>query len=158
MRRRSPISESSRPEKFGSFAFPEAARKVSDLDTVPQLAMNPTTPADKVVCCHDPEAVLGPPRRRGVKSHDPLPSLRTGAPRLVESTYRPIPTEQIAFDKENPRIKVALEKYGERLDDERIRFALQTATGGSPSASSYRSLKDSIRAARRDLRPHRRMV
>lgn len=66
----------------------------------------------------------------------------------MTSTYRPIPTEQIAFDKENPRIKVALEKYGDRLDDERIRFALQTATGGSPSASSYRSLKDSIRAAR----------
>lgn len=67
---------------------------------------------------------------------------------LVESTYRPIRIDQIDFDKENPRIKVALEKYGDKLDDQRIRFALQTATEGSSSTSSYRSLKDSIRAAR----------
>ena len=66
----------------------------------------------------------------------------------MESTYRPIPIDQIDFDKENPRIKVALEKYGDKLDDQRIRFALQTATEGSSSTSSYRSLKDSIRAAR----------
>lgn len=66
----------------------------------------------------------------------------------MERTYRPLPTEQIAFDKENPRIKIALEKYGDKLDDQRIRFALRTATEGSSSASSYRSLKDSIRAAR----------
>ncbi len=66
----------------------------------------------------------------------------------MESTYRSIPTDQIAFDEGNPRIKVALEKYGDRLDDQRIRFALQTATEGSSSASSYRSLKDSIRASR----------
>lgn len=66
----------------------------------------------------------------------------------MKSTYRLIPTDQIDFDQENPRIKVALEKYGDRLDDQRIRFALQTATEGSASASSYRSLKDSIRAAR----------
>ena len=66
----------------------------------------------------------------------------------VESTYRPIRIDQVDFDKENPRIKVALEKYGDKLDDKRIRFALQTATEGSSSTSSYRSLKDSIRAAR----------
>ena len=66
----------------------------------------------------------------------------------MESTYRPIHIDQIDFDKENPRIKVALEKYGDRLDEQRIRFALQTATEGSSSTSSYRSLKDSIRAAR----------
>ena len=66
----------------------------------------------------------------------------------MKSTYRLIPTDQIAFDEENPRIKVALEKYGDKLDDQRIRFALQTATEGSLSTSSYRSLKDSIRAAR----------
>ena len=67
---------------------------------------------------------------------------------IVKSTYSLIPTTQIDFDRENPRIKVALEKYGDKLDDQRIRFALQTATEGSASASSYRSLKDSIRAAR----------
>ncbi len=66
----------------------------------------------------------------------------------MKSTYNLIPTNQIDFDRENPRIKVALEKYGNKLDEKRIRFALQTATEGSTSASSYRSLKDSIRAAR----------
>jgi len=65
----------------------------------------------------------------------------------VQSTYRQIPTDQVAFDEQNPRIKVALEKYGDKLDEQRIRFALQTAPEGS-STSSYRSLKDSIRAAR----------
>ena len=66
----------------------------------------------------------------------------------MDSTYRLIPTEQIAFDEENPRIKVALEKYGDKLDEQRIRFALQTATEGSSTTSSYRALKDSIRASR----------
>lgn len=66
----------------------------------------------------------------------------------MNSTYLPISTNRIGFDKENPRIKVALEKYGSKLDDQRIRFALQTATEGSSSTSSYRSLKDSIRAAK----------
>lgn len=64
------------------------------------------------------------------------------------STYRTVPTDRIAFDDQNPRIKVALEKYGDQLDEQRIRFALQTATEGLSTTSSYRSLKDSIRAAR----------
>ena len=66
----------------------------------------------------------------------------------MNSTYRAIPTERIVFDEENPRIKVALEKYGDRLDEQRIRFALQSATEGSSTTSSYRALKDSIRASR----------
>ena len=66
----------------------------------------------------------------------------------MKSIYRPLPTDQIDFDEENPRIKVALEKYGAKLDEQRIRFALQTATEGSSATSSYRSLKDSIRASR----------
>ena len=66
----------------------------------------------------------------------------------MNSTYLSIPTDQIAFDDQNPRIKVALEKYGDKLDEQRIRFALQTATEGLSTTSSYRSLKDSIRAAR----------
>ena len=66
----------------------------------------------------------------------------------MKSTLHLIPTQQIDFDRDNPRIKVALEKYGDKLDEQRIRFALQTATEGSTSASSYRSLKDSVRAAR----------
>lgn len=66
----------------------------------------------------------------------------------MKSTYCLIPTNQIDFDRDNPRIKVALDKYGDKLNDQRIRFALQTATEGSASVSSYRSLKDSVRAAR----------
>lgn len=65
----------------------------------------------------------------------------------MKTTFSSIPTQSIDFDRENPRIKVALEKYGDKLDNQRIRFALQTATEGTTSASSYRSLKDSIRAA-----------
>ena len=66
----------------------------------------------------------------------------------MNSRYATISTDQIAFDPQNPRIKVALEKYGDTLDEQRIRFALQTATEGLSTTSSYRSLKDSIRAAR----------
>ena len=66
----------------------------------------------------------------------------------MNTVYRTLPTRTIRFDPENPRIKVALEKYGSKLDDQRIRFALQTATEGLSTTSSYRSLKDSIRAAR----------
>ena len=66
----------------------------------------------------------------------------------MNSRYTTIRTDQIDFDPENPRIKVALEKYGDKLDEQRIRFALQTATEGLSATSSYRSLKDSIRAAR----------
>ncbi|MCY4148473.1 MAG: ParB N-terminal domain-containing protein [Gammaproteobacteria bacterium] len=58
-----------------------------------------------------------------------------------------ISTQKIEFDYENPRIKVALEKYGDQLNESRIRFALQTAAEGSSRSSSYRSLKDSIRAS-----------
>ena len=77
---------------------------------------------------------------------------------IVKSMYRPIPTDQIDFDRENPRIKVALEKYGDKVDGQRIRFALQTATEGSASASSYRSLKDSIRAGSGYLGTYRRLA
>ena len=65
----------------------------------------------------------------------------------MKTTYNNIPLQDIDYDRENPRIKVALEKYGDKLDDQRIRFALQSATEGSSGSSSYRSLKDSIRAA-----------
>ena len=54
----------------------------------------------------------------------------------------------VEFDLENPRIKDALEKYGDDLNEERIYFALRSATGnGNGSASSFASLKDSIRAS-----------
>ena len=101
--------------------------------TLPRPQAKPVTPAN-------------PYYRTGLAHATIAPSGRdTGT---VNSEYRLIPTEQVEFDRENPRIKVALEKYGDKLDEQRIRFALQTATEGSSSTSSYRSLKDSVRAAR----------
>ena len=52
----------------------------------------------------------------------------------------------IEYDRENPRIKVALEKYGDKVNAERIYFALRTATEGETSTGSYHALKDSIQA------------
>jgi len=65
----------------------------------------------------------------------------------MKNSYQRIPTAEIDFDHENPRIRVALEKYGQNVSEQRIRFALQTAAEGTSKVSSYRSLKDSIRAA-----------
>ena len=43
----------------------------------------------------------------------------------MHTTHRIVSTERIAFDPQNPRIKVALEKYGDKLDEQRhpIRLA-----------------------------------
>ena len=65
----------------------------------------------------------------------------------MNNLHKLIPTDQISFDKENPRIKVALQKYSEKINDSCIRFALKSATEGSSSISSYKALKDSIRVA-----------
>lgn len=48
---------------------------------------------------------------------------------------------------------MALEKYGDRLDAERIHFALRSATDGARGTSSYSSLRDSIRASRGVMAP-----
>lgn len=55
--------------------------------------------------------------------------------------------DEVSFDPENPRIKKALEKYGDQLNAERIHFALRSATDGARGTSSYSSLRDSIRAS-----------
>ena len=55
--------------------------------------------------------------------------------------------ESILFDTDNPRIKMALEKYGEQLNADRIHFALRSATENAKGTSSYSSLRDSIRAS-----------
>ena len=55
--------------------------------------------------------------------------------------------ESVSFDTDNPRIKKALEKYGDQLNAERIHFALRSATDGAAGTSSYFSLRDSIRAS-----------
>ena len=66
----------------------------------------------------------------------------------MEDNYTMLKVSAISFDTENPRIKMALEKYGDQLNDERIHFALHSATDGDKSVSSYSSLKDSILANR----------
>ena len=62
----------------------------------------------------------------------------------MRENYQIVNVEEIDFDSDNPRIKMALEKYGDQLDAERIYFALQTAIDGEKKTSSFLSLKDSI--------------
>ena len=62
-------------------------------------------------------------------------------------THTLLNVDSISFDTENPRIKMALEKYGNQLNAERIHFALSTATEGGKGAASYSSLRDSIRTS-----------
>ena len=54
---------------------------------------------------------------------------------------------EISYDKDNPRIKKALEKYGDKLTAKRIHFALRSATDGEKGTSSYARLRDSILAS-----------
>ena len=55
--------------------------------------------------------------------------------------FEMLKVETIDFDTDNPRIKKALEKYGDRLNAERIHFALRSATEESNGASSYNRLR-----------------
>ena len=64
----------------------------------------------------------------------------------MAENYQMLNVETISFDTDNPRIKKALEKYGDKVNAERIHFALRSATEESNGASSYSRLKDSIRA------------
>lgn len=66
----------------------------------------------------------------------------------MSESYTMLDINEIEFDTDNPRIKMALEKYGDDLNAERIHFALTTAGTADTGASSYASLRDSIRAAR----------
>lgn len=65
----------------------------------------------------------------------------------MTDNYTTLRVDEISFDTNNPRIKKALEKYGEQLNAERIHFALRSATDGESGASSYTQLRDSIRAS-----------
>ena len=67
--------------------------------------------------------------------------------------HKMLEVNKIDFDTENPRIKMALEKYGSRLNAERIHFALSSATEGSSGTSSYSSLRDSIRSSHGVIAP-----
>ncbi len=62
-----------------------------------------------------------------------------------------VQVSEIDFDTDNPRIKKAIEKYGGRLTPQQIHFALRSAANGP--ASSFSSLKDSIRASKGILSP-----
>lgn len=61
-------------------------------------------------------------------------------------SYTMISVDEISYDIENPRIKMALEKYGDQLTPDRIFFALRSAQEGTGGTSSFSSLRDSIRA------------
>ena len=53
----------------------------------------------------------------------------------------------VEFDNENPRIKGALEKYGDKITGERIHFALQNSSDdGAKNTSGFHGLKISIKA------------
>ena len=54
--------------------------------------------------------------------------------------------DAVDYDTDNPRIKKALEKYGDKLNADRIYFALRSATDGIHGAASYAGLRDSILA------------
>lgn len=66
----------------------------------------------------------------------------------MEEKHTILGVEDVSYDTENPRIKMALEKYGNQLNAERIHFALRSAAeNGGRGASSYNALKDSILAS-----------
>lgn len=71
---------------------------------------------------------------------------------MIEN-HKMLKVEEIDFDTENPRIKMALEKYGDQLNAERIHFALRSATDGERGTSSYASLRDSILTSRGVISP-----
>ena len=53
----------------------------------------------------------------------------TGVMRMLEEMTT-LDIDEIQYDYENPRIKGALEKYGDNLTPERIHFALQSSSDG----------------------------
>ncbi len=62
----------------------------------------------------------------------------------MTSNYKILDVHSINFDKNNPRIKKALEKYGDKINAERISFALRSASDDSDATASFMRLKDSI--------------
>ena len=65
----------------------------------------------------------------------------------MKQTITELPIDQVHFDEGNPRIKGALEKYGKKIDAEKIHFALQNSGDeGASGASGFQRLKMSISA------------
>jgi len=66
---------------------------------------------------------------------------------LMKEQRSELKINEVEFDKENPRIKGALEKYGDKINAERIHFALQNSSdAGAKNASGFHRLKVSIMA------------
>ncbi|MDA8008843.1 MAG: hypothetical protein MPK75_03885 [Alphaproteobacteria bacterium] len=62
----------------------------------------------------------------------------------MKSDYQSVSVTEIEFDANNPRIKKALEKYGDEITAERIHFALRSASDEKNAAATFTRLKDSI--------------
>ncbi len=67
---------------------------------------------------------------------------------MAEERYEELVVKKVDFDTENPRIKMALEKYGDKLNAQRIHFALRSATDSINNGSSFARLRESILASR----------
>ena len=72
---------------------------------------------------------------------------------MIERPVQMLNVEDISFDRENPRIKNALRKYGDKLDAERIHFALRSASEEESGAASFNALKGSMLASGRAMTP-----
>ena len=64
----------------------------------------------------------------------------------MNEEYRLLDVLEIEFDTDNPRIKKALEKYGDEINAKRINFALRSSSDDSSSTSTFSRLRDSIHA------------
>ena len=73
--------------------------------------------------------------------------------KIMLETFTILDINDVSYDPENPRIKKALEKFGDEINAQRIHFALKSASDGTSRSSSYNSLKDSIRTSRGALSP-----
>lgn len=72
----------------------------------------------------------------------------------MKESFVELDVEKIDYDCDNPRIKKALEKYGEQLSESQIVFALRAATENGTSRS-YASLRDAIMASEGIMTPIR---
>jgi len=71
----------------------------------------------------------------------------------MNEEFQLLDISEIDFDTDNPRIKKALEKYGDKINAERINFALRSSSDDSSSSSTFTRLRDSIRANGRITQP-----
>ena len=71
----------------------------------------------------------------------------------MKQEYAILNVSEVGFDTDNPRIKMALKKYGDdNITAERISFALRSSDSGTTTAS-FSQLKDSIHANHGIIQP-----